>query len=324
MRSNGGHKARGMQVKPEITLSVAQAQSIVDRVATAQRVTRVSVLHGGGIGAIYEIAMREGASLVLKVYPESLHWKMNKEVNVCQLLQNKISVAVPAILLADDTKTILDLNFVLMTKLKGEIMPDGESRLNREETRLVFAQMGRVLREIHDVPMEAFGYIGPHGVWTPYASIRAYISFQFEKKLAAFGEHGGAPELAKRLTAFVEQHIHLLDRCSEARLCHFDFHGSNVLVEGHGAAIHLTGLLDFEGAIAGDPLMDLAKALYYARGEDERTALLSGYGVVDRADWQETVALYRIYCVLELWVWFAQIGDHKPLAGLMRDLEHSV
>jgi aminoglycoside phosphotransferase (APT) family kinase protein len=158
----------------------------------------------------------------------------------------------------------------------------------------------------------------------PYASIRAYISFQFEKKLAAFGEHGGAPELAKRLTAFVEQHIHLLDRCSEARLCHFDFHGSNVLVEGHGAAIHLTGLLDFEGAIAGDPLMDLAKALYYARGEDERTALLSGYGVVDRADWQETVALYRIYCVLELWVWFAQIGDHKPLAGLMRDLEHSV
>jgi hypothetical protein len=57
-----------------------------------QAVAQVSKLQGGAIAAIYAIDLAGGApSLVLKVYPESLHWKMQKEVNVCALLSAKLS-----------------------------------------------------------------------------------------------------------------------------------------------------------------------------------------------------------------------------------------
>jgi aminoglycoside phosphotransferase (APT) family kinase protein len=46
-------------------------------------------------------------------------------------------------------------------------------------------------------------------------------------------------------------------------LCHNDLHAGNLLAMIENEAPRLTGVLDFEGALAGDPLMDVAKALYY-------------------------------------------------------------
>jgi aminoglycoside phosphotransferase (APT) family kinase protein len=46
-------------------------------------------------------------------------------------------------------------------------------------------------------------------------------------------------------------------------------------------AVQLCGVLDFEGALAGDPLIDVAKALYYL-GDEPRHALLEGYGGMAR------------------------------------------
>jgi aminoglycoside phosphotransferase (APT) family kinase protein len=206
-----------------------------------------------------------------------------------------------------------------MTKLDGEIMSKHGSALTQNEKCSILTQMGAV---IHRIPMDAFGYIGPHGVFAQYSSNRAYVSFEFDKKIAEFSDQGGDPELAMRMISFVAERTHLLDACREACLCHYDFHGGNVLVERKGGSVRLTGVLDFEGAIAGDPLMDFAKALYYAWGEGEREALSAGYGVIQRADCEETLALYRLYCVLELCVWFAQIGNNVPLvAGLTQELE---
>ena len=115
------------------------------------------------------------------------------------------------------------------------------------------------------------------------------------------------------------------DACSAAHLCHYDFHSGNVLVERKDGSLRLSGILDFEGAIAGDPLMDIAKALYYFTAKDEpKTAgLLAGYGAIERANWRETVDLYRLYCTLEIWCWMAQIGNQGALAGLTEELRKS-
>jgi aminoglycoside phosphotransferase (APT) family kinase protein len=311
-------------VKPDIAISPAQAQAIVERVTSDRTVARLSEIRGGHIGAVYEIGLTGGApSFVLKVYPETLHWKMQKEVNVCELLSARLGVPVPRILLADDTKSLIGLNFVLMTKLDGEGLYGLEATLTEAEIFSIYSQMGQVLREIHRISIEAFGYIGPSGVSTPHASNRAYMSFQFDKKLAEFAEYGGDSGLGHRLRAFVGGQTHLLDACTVASLCHYDFHPGNVLVDRKAGSLHLSGILDFENAIAGDPLMDIAKTLDYAIGEDEtkKAGLLAGYGPIERQGWRKAVTLYRLYCVLELWCWMAQIGNREPLAGLTRDLE---
>jgi aminoglycoside phosphotransferase (APT) family kinase protein len=120
----------------------------------------------------------------------------------------------------------------------------------------------------------------------------------------------------------VSTRAHLLRECSHPVLCHNDLHAGNVLAEIAEGRVRLSGVLDFEGALAGDPLMDVAKALYYLNAE-ARIALLEGYGDTGRQHWSQTLDFYHLYFVLELWCWMAQIGNEQPLEKLALDMERS-
>jgi aminoglycoside phosphotransferase (APT) family kinase protein len=311
-----------MNLKAGLQLSVARAQVIVDQAASEQDVATVSRLHGGEIAAVYEIAFVAPARppLVLKVYPDELHWKMQKEVTVIGLIQGRLNVSVPRILLADDSKRLLGLNFTLMTKLDGSILGQMETSLASAQRLCAYAQIGRLLREFHRIPMEAFGYIGPSGIWTAHPTNRAYLTHQFQRKLGEFTARGGDASLARRVAEHCAERAALFGACPHAVLCHNDMHAGNLLATISNGSVLLTGVLDFEGALAGDPLMDVAKALYYLDAEARR-ALLQGYGAMDREHWSQTLDLYHLYFVLELWCWMAQIGNEQPLPQLALDLE---
>ena len=97
-------------------------------------------------------------------------------------------------------------------------------------------------------------------------------------------------------------------------------HAGNLLARASDEKLRLTGLLDFEGALAGDPLMDVAKALFYLDAASKR-AVLEGYGATGREKWSQTLDLYHLYFIIELWCWMAQIGNRQPLDKLARELE---
>jgi hypothetical protein len=103
-----------MGIRPDLPVSVTTAQSIVDRAVTGRTVAAVSKIHGREIAAVYEVAFDPAhPRLVLKVYPDELHWKMAKEVSVIALIQDRLGVSVPRVLVADDSKCMLDLNFIV-------------------------------------------------------------------------------------------------------------------------------------------------------------------------------------------------------------------
>ncbi len=311
-----------MGIKPELQVSVATAQKIIDRVRSDCTVATVSNIHGGEIAAVYEITFVEARPpLVLKVYPDTLHWKMQKEITVLgTLIQDRLSVPVPLILLGDDSKSVLGLSFIVMTKLDGSVLGRLEPELTPEQFASAYGQIGQLLREFHRIQMGAFGYIGPNGIWTAHSTNHAYLSFQFDRKLKEFISRGGAAPLAERVAAHVADRAHLLNACTQAVLCHNDLHAGNLLAATTCGTVRLSGVLDFEGALAGDPLMDVAKSLYYL-GDEPKLALLEGYGDPGRRWWRETLAFYHLYFVLELWCWMAQIGNKQPLEKLAQDLE---
>ena len=77
-----------MSIRPDLQMPVATAQAIVDGVPPGHTVAAVSKIHGGEIAATYEIAFGDAEQpVILKVYPDSLHWKMQKEVTVASLIQ---------------------------------------------------------------------------------------------------------------------------------------------------------------------------------------------------------------------------------------------
>jgi len=311
-------------LKPILTISDMQAQAIIDRVAPGRKLSHIGELLVGEISAVFEIELEGGPpAFVLKVYPEALHWKLQKEVMVARLLDGKLGVPTPRILLADDSKALIDLGFVVMDRLEGKSVLGLEPTLDRSDAHAIYAQMGRVLREIHAIAMDSFGYIGAEGVVTHFPTNRAYMLSQFERKLAGFAQLAGRPELARKLEAYVERSTPLLDGCTGASLCHFDFHTGNVLATRRDGSLHLTGIVDLENAIAGDPLIDLAKTLAYSVRDDEtrHAGLFAGYGPIDRQNWQDTLTLYRFYGAIELWAWWTQIGDHQRAASMVADLE---
>ncbi|MBB4359550.1 aminoglycoside phosphotransferase (APT) family kinase protein [Bradyrhizobium sp. CIR18] len=316
--------APSLKLKPRLPVSADQVQAIIRRIYPQASLLGITELHGGEISTVLKIALADARPCILKVYPESLQWKMAKEIYVLGLLRD-LGTSIPKILLADDTRTAIELNYLLMTRLDGTVLGRREATLSETELFAIYAEMGATLRRINDVMLDSFGYIGPNGVWTAHPSNQAYMSAQFDRKLREFLTRGGDPALAARLRDSVTARQQLFEAAITPRLCHYDFHAGNVLVTSQGAP-RLTGIVDFENATSGDPLMDIAKALYYFTPKDapKRDGLLAGCGQMGRPDWQETLDLYRLYCTLELWCWMAQIGKREALADLTSELANGV
>ena len=94
-------------------------------------------------------------------------------------------------------------------------------------------------------------------------------------------------------------------------------HTANIIVSSWSdGRWRLSGVIDVENAVAGDPLIDVAKTLLYSVGESQvkREGLLTGYGPMERRRGKETVELYRLHHALEWWDWAAFIGA-EPLPG---------
>jgi aminoglycoside phosphotransferase (APT) family kinase protein len=236
-------------------------------------------------------------------------------------------VPLPEILAADDSKALLPHNFALMTKREGRHVLSLLDELSDLELEEVNRQVGVILRRLHDVTFDAFGYVGVSGVVEPHATNADYMTFQFEKKLREFDRLGGDPKLLHQAERYVRERSDLLIDCLCASLCHDDCHEGNVLVLANDDHWRVSALLDFENAVAGDPLLDLAKTHCYARRPSEArlNALVEGYGEV-RYGWREAIDLYAVYHLLELWDWFAHIDVTEPLPGIaaqLRQLCHS-
>ena len=105
--------------------------------------------------------------------------------------------------------------------------------------------------------------------------------------------------------------------------CHNDLHAGNLLAEIANGNVRLTGVLDFEGALAGDPLMDVAKAIYYLP-EQTRRAVIEGYGDMGSRPWRANPRpLLALISCSRIWCWIAQFGNAGANDKLALDLERA-
>ena len=304
-----------------MALTIAIAQTIMRKHYPSCVVERFELRHGGGISTIYEMrCSRPDQRVILKVYPDTFHWKMEKEVYVYSLLHRAEGLPTPSILWSDDSKELLPQHYVLMTKLEGQPLSHVAPSLSPLQLRDIYLQMGTLLAKVHDITLDAFGYITTRVV-ASHATNEAYMRFQFQKKLAELEEHGGDASLRRMVEAYVSMHGDVLTQAQTPVLCHDDYHEGNVLVAEEEARWHVTGIIDVENAVAGDPLLDVAKTDYYAIRENaaKREGFLAGYGRLPER-WHDRVQLYKLYHALELWDWFASLGNKATALQLAADI----
>ncbi|GAA3446648.1 non-ribosomal peptide synthetase [Planomonospora venezuelensis] len=283
-------------------------------------VERVVLRTGGEISAVYEVRCADRSlphpDLIVKLYPDLFTARLRKEMLVYDLLRGS-GVPAPSVVKWDESRRDLPHAYLVMTKVEGRPLSEVSGALPEPVIAGLYREMGTALRALHGVELREFGPVD--GVREP--DNEAYLGGQLDLRTAQFAEFGGDPALHAEIVGYVAARRHLLARCRTPVLCHHDFHERNVMVAEHDGSWHLTGVIDMENALGGDPLMDLAKTDYFAvRGDPvRRRELLAGYGGLP-ADWAERVALYRLYHALDQWGWLATIGETDTLAPITDEI----
>jgi hygromycin-B 7''-O-kinase len=254
--------------------------------------------------AVYEIPGE-----VVKRYAGESRWKQAKEIHVYSLLADVAGV--PSV-----THVDTDRGVTVMTRVPGSPLADAPANAMGD----LYRQLGAVQAAVHRIAQPAFGYLTTE-VLDPAPHNTAYMTSCFERKLAEFLSRGGSPAIHRLARERVAERAGLFGLCAGPVLCHNDLHEGNVLVEPAGGGWRVTGFVDVENAIAADPLMDLAKTIQYdlTRSPVKVAGLLAGYGPLP-ADGLARIELYRLYHALELWDWFAEIGNTGPLDSIAADI----
>jgi hygromycin-B 7''-O-kinase len=314
---------------PDTRIDLRHARRILARVSPNAVPTAIRRLADGGhSGAIFLADVASGPALVIKVYPNEPSWRMAKEAYVARLLSRIPGVLAPRFFLADDTRELLAFRYAVMTRLEGERLASCEPQMSEDELASVWREVGAQMRLIHDVPMEAYGYIADGCLTSRADGNRDYMDGMWRAKLEQFRALGGDRSVAAAMDKKWRGRLDLLDLCRAPKLCHYDTHPGNLMAAREATRWRLSGLFDFEDSFAGDPLLDLAKCVHFARvGTAARwRRLLEGYGPIENRAWEETVEFYRLYQAVEYWDWIAFLRRPKSecasvLDGIRETLE---
>ncbi|MGW3603767.1 phosphotransferase family protein [Micromonospora sp. NPDC005161] len=203
----------------------------------------------------------------------------------------------------------------------GAAVDDGSARYD----------LGAALAALHRVTGDRFGYDGDRASG---ATWRAAFTGMLDALLADAADWDvRLPVTPDRLRALVGRHAGALDEVRRPALLHFDCWDGNVLtVPGPDGRLQLSGLVDGERFLHGDPLLDLVSPLLYRRIEDEpEHPLLRGYRaaaaeplVLDAAA-RRRLGLYRLHLYLLMTVEMpsrgmtarSHPGRHARLAALL-------
>lgn len=163
-----------------------------------------------------------------------------------------IGVPVPRVIVVDSSHDFASGDVMIMTKVRGAAVIDTWHLLTADQQRHLSYQFGQALAQMHSVTFEKFGRLRklatkPQDRWIDYV-----ISFYDQYMIPALEKRLLPADLLERLPAIMTRYRPMLDSVMTAHLVHMDAHPENVLQENG----ELTGIVDFEWALSGDPSSD--------------------------------------------------------------------
>jgi aminoglycoside phosphotransferase (APT) family kinase protein len=245
----------------KITLSAESARSIVaHHFGSSTRLVHFAELKEGFFNAAALLELSDGQKLVLKAAPPAevrvLRYEtdlLRAEVEAMRLVAERTAVPVPAVRVYDPTCVLLPSPFFLMDFLPGVPYHKLRPSLSPAEQASVAFEMGRLTAALGAVTGPAFGYWAQPclaGVsWRECfaAMARGVLQDGLDAEVDLDLPY---PEIYARM----EAHFAVLDEVRTPRLVHWDLWDGNVFVDP--ATLRVSGLIDFERVLWGDPLIE--------------------------------------------------------------------
>lgn len=294
---------------------------------------------GGGFAAVWWVDLDDGRRAVLKVAPPPdvplLRYEQRliaAEARYFRLVAARApGVPVPPVLHHGADPAVLDGDWLFTGRLPGRSLADLAQDRPGIDTAPARADFGAAVAAVHAVTGGRFGYDDGR---TSGATWRAAFTAMLDDLLADAADWAvELPLTPARLRGVVDRHADVLDAVDRPALLHFDGWDGNVLAEPDAGSVpRMTGLVDGERYLFGDPLLDLVSPALYRRIEDEpEHPFLLGYAAATRPPLvldgaaRRRLALYRLHLYLLMTVEMpsrnitrrADPGRYERLAGLL-------
>ncbi|MFJ8582159.1 phosphotransferase family protein [Micromonospora sp. NPDC093277] len=236
------------------------------------RITGCGPLSGGGFAAVWWVTLDDGRAVVLKVGPPPSvpllryeHDMIGAEARYLRLVVEQAPTVPAAPLLHHGSDPVLG-DWLLTGLLPGRTL--WELTEAGVDTTEVEAEFGVALATLHGVTGDRYGYDGGRACADTWRD--AYLAMLDDMLADAADWRVPLPLPAVRIRELVDRHAHVLDVVRRPALLHFDCWAGNVLaVDVPDGTPRLSGLVDGERYLWGDPLMDLVSPLLFRRTEDE-------------------------------------------------------
>jgi aminoglycoside phosphotransferase (APT) family kinase protein len=254
-------------------------------------------------------------SLVLRVAPpddpmQMLFYEyrmMRQEPDLHALLREQTDVPVPQILVADSDNERIGRDYLVMQRLPGTPISDFVGLTSRL-FEIVLRQVGRSLRQVHDIVGESYGYVGAHRPMEPQSDWPSAFTIMWNKLLDDIQRCGGyTADEADFMRRLLDEHIQVFDRHVSPSLLHMDVWAQNILADDEGC---LAGLLDWDRALWGDPEIEFAVLDYCGISEPP---FWEGYGA-DRELSREAEVRRLFYLLYEVqkYIFIRRVRRNRP------------
>ncbi|KPU45756.1 phosphotransferase enzyme family protein [Oxobacter pfennigii] len=226
---------------------------------------------------VYHVTDENNLSVIFKIY--FIKNRANREVASLKLL-SKSSVKCPELI---DYRIINnEIDWIMIEYLEGQLFEQAKKNISDDSVHSIFEGMGEELGKIHS--FKTFDFFGN---WDEncksFDNIKSY-----KERFIALAEsciEDMLPKTPEQQSLFdkainkLRSNYDLMDDITEARLCHNDYNGRNILVKAQGNSWSLSGIIDFEQCLPGNKDVDIALLHhdYFLYNKDYEKAFLKGY-----------------------------------------------
>jgi aminoglycoside phosphotransferase (APT) family kinase protein len=260
------HRDQAAQIRSGEELDTARVQTfLADNIPGLDGDLTIRQFPRGFSNLTYLLEMG-GRQMVLRRPPHGTKAKsahdMNREFKVLSALHGTYAYCPQPLAFCQDPE-VMGCDFYVMERLEGIIirkdLPSGLA-LSRDQVRTLFTRLMEVQLELHSIDYEAVG-LGDFG--KPAGYVERQVTGWCKRYRAARTDD--APDF-ETVMAWLGQNMP--PDAQRATIVHNDFKLDNLVVDS-GDPTRITGVLDWEMATIGDPLMDLGNTLaYWVQADD--------------------------------------------------------
>jgi hygromycin-B 7''-O-kinase len=258
-----------------VTEDAARRRGVAEAVAARHdfALREVRAFPGGSL-----LVLDTGAGRVIKLYSPLEPEDYETEVAALRAIEGRLPVETPRVLA---TGEIDGWPYLVMTRLPGQPanarwvarrpVDEPWRRIPRADQLRVAEEVGRAVAALHRVPTGEL----PDGMRPSWG---AFVAAQRETCVARMKAGGLGEPWLEQLPSFLASVD--LRPPAEGVLLHTEIMRDHTLVEQRAEGWRLSGILDFEPAMIGDPDYELASVAVFLTGGDFEAfrAFLRGYG----------------------------------------------